>query len=185
MATIQLLDEQTINQIAAGEVIEHPASVVKELIENSLDAGATKIFVEVQVGGQQLICIRDNGSGMSEEDVKKSLLRHATSKIRTHEDLTTLTTMGFRGEALSSIASISEISIRTAQHTGSKALETGVSLIAHGGVVSSLQSTTCLPGTTIEVKNLFYNVPARKKFQKSPAKDSFEITKLVTQLAIG
>lgn len=185
MTIIQLLDEQTINQIAAGEVIEHPASVVKELVENALDAGATRIFVEMKAGGQELICVQDNGCGMSEEDVKRSILRHATSKIRASSDLSSLTTMGFRGEALSSIASISKLLILTATHASTSAVQKAYLLESDGGTIVNMQHTTGLGGTKIEVKDLFYNVPARKKFQKSPAKDSLEVVKLMTEMALA
>ena len=182
---IQFLDEQTINQIAAGEVIENPASVVKELVENSLDANATRIFVEIQSGGQTLILVQDNGVGMTEEDARLCIGRHATSKIRTHDDLIRLSTLGFRGEALSSIASISEFSIRTGASQNEALVTNGTHLLVQGSKIISCEKTNALAGTTIEVRSLFYNVPARKKFQKAPTKDTFEVTKLMTQLALA
>ena len=191
---IQFLDDITINQIAAGEVIENPASVIKELVENSLDAGATKIFVEIQGGGQDLIVVQDNGFGMSEEDVQRSIGRHATSKIRMASDLESLSTLGFRGEALAAIASISELTIRTKEReegiksqplVEQESVGDGCQLVVHGGKIISCHKTTALSGTAIEVRALFYNVPARKKFQKAPAKDTYEVTKLMTQLALA
>lgn len=181
---IQLLDDQTINQIAAGEVIENPASVVKELVENAIDAGSKKIFVEIIAGGQEYICVQDNGFGMTQEDALLSLCRHATSKIRTADDLFSLVTMGFRGEALASIAAISEFSLSTACK-GESAVQEGTHLVVKGGAVSSCSTTSCLPGTRIEVRSLFYNVPARKKFQKSPARDTVEVVKLLTHIALA
>lgn len=184
-SVIQFLDEQTINQIAAGEVIENSASVVKELVENSLDAGATHIFVTIEAGGQTCILVQDNGIGMTEEDAKRSIGRHATSKIRTHDDLMRLSTLGFRGEALSSIASISEFSIRTAKEQKEAVVMEGTHLQVTGGKILSCERLNAVAGTSIEVRSLFYNVPARKKFQKAPAKDTYEVTKLMTQLALA
>ena len=178
--TIQILSDLTINQIAAGEVIENPSSVVKELVENSIDAGSTHITVETLAGGFQWIRLSDNGSGMSPEDAVLSLERHATSKMVNADDLFSLYTMGFRGEALASIASISKMTLLTSLD-GERATCVNV----EGGKISSVQASARAKGTTIEIHSLFYNVPARKKFQKSPASSSAEITKTMTHLALG
>ncbi len=177
---ICILSDQTINQIAAGEVIENPASVIKELIENAIDAGATQISIEVLSGGFQGIKISDNGSGMSPDDAVLSLQRHATSKIVDADDLFALTTMGFRGEALASIAAISKMTLLTAMENAPAVL-----LEIEGGKIDHIAPSARTRGTTIEVRSLFYNVPARKKFQKSAAASSAEITKAVTQLALA
>ncbi len=176
---IQVLSDATINQIAAGEVIENSASVVKELVENALDAGASSIVVEIKAGGQQLIRVSDNGCGMGKEDALLSLERHATSKIRSAEDLFSLSSMGFRGEALASIASISRFTLMTAEgHPGTK-------IEVDGGKVISVEPCARTPGTTIEVQSLFFNVPARKKFQKSVSVNAAEVTKVVTVLSLS
>lgn len=176
MAKIHLLDPHTINQIAAGEVIENPASVVKELIENSIDAGSREISIEIRGGGRQLIRITDDGCGMSAEDAALALERHATSKIRLAEDLSSIGTMGFRGEAIPSIASISKLMLLTCPVDESE----GTVLMVEGGKLIESGSAPRSHGTTIEVKNLFFNVPVRKKFQRSPTYDSNEILKVVT-----
>ena len=185
MGKIQLLDSETINQIAAGEVIEHPASVIKELVENSIDAGATKLFIEIENGGQERIVIKDNGCGMNNEDAYLCLQRHATSKIRSHDDLSKLFTMGFRGEALAAIASISHLTLITAEGVSETALQTGVELRVEAGAISSCKEVQTFRGTEITVRSLFYNVPARKKFQKAPSKDAQECLKCITQLALA
>lgn len=177
---IQLLSEQTIDKIAAGEVIENPASVIKELVENSVDAGARRIAIEVYSGGFQKIIVTDDGMGMTREDALLCLKRHATSKIVDAGDLFSLITMGFRGEALASIAAISKMSLATAQE-GSEA----VVIEVEGGKIDKVSPHAHGRGTTIEVRSLFYNVPARKTFQKSTAACSAEITKVVTQLALA
>lgn len=181
-ARIRVLDEQTINKIAAGEVIENPASVVKELVENSIDAGASNICVEIQEGGRQLIRISDDGSGMAQDDALLCLERHATSKIKEVEDIEALLTMGFRGEAVPSIAAISKFNLLT-----SPRLEDGKGTLIHveGGRILSYSSAARSPGTTIEVKSLFFNVPVRRKFQKSPSTDTQEILKMLGVLALG
>ncbi len=185
MAKIQVLDEQTINQIAAGEVIENPASVVKELVENSIDAGATKIYVEIQAGGHELILVQDNGMGMAEVDARLCIGRHATSKIRSHDDLLRLSSLGFRGEALSSIASISEFTMRTLPQENGPQVALGTHLFVQGGKIISCEQSNATMGTQVEVRSLFYNVPARKKFQKTQSKDTFEVTKLMMSLALA
>jgi DNA mismatch repair protein MutL len=181
---IQFLDELTINQIAAGEVIENPSSVVKELVENACDAGSTSIFVEIQAGGQELVRVQDNGKGMCREDALRSIGRHATSKIRTAEDLLSLATLGFRGEALSSITAVSECTIRTCLNTGKEEVAFGTSLKVSGGQVIACEEVALHPGTSVEVRSLFFNTPARKKFQKAPSKDTLETHKVMTQLAL-
>jgi DNA mismatch repair protein MutL len=163
MATIKLLDENLINKIAAGEVIERPASVVKELIENSLDAGATIINVEIKDSGKKLIKIVDNGKGMDEEDAKNCVIRHATSKISSSDDLFSIQTLGFRGEALASIAAVSKLGITTKK----KDQLEGFNIVLEGGKIVSSGPIGSNEGTTIEVHDLFFNTPARKKFLKS------------------
>jgi len=179
---IRLLDEQTINKIAAGEVIENPASVVKELVENSLDAESTEICVEIVSGGRQLIRISDNGCGMNRDDALLCLERHATSKLKSIDDIHALLTMGFRGEAIPSIASISKFTLLTCPH---KEEAEGTMLIVEGGKLLKVCSTIRAPGTTIEVKSLFFNVPVRKKFQRSPVYDSTEILKILSKIALA
>ncbi|MGL4540456.1 MAG: DNA mismatch repair endonuclease MutL [Candidatus Rhabdochlamydia sp.] len=176
---IKTLDEQTINQIAAGEVIENPASVVKELVENAVDSGASQIKVEIFSGGFQSITVSDNGSGMSRADALLCFTRHATSKIQKVEDLSYLATMGFRGEALSSIAAVSKVTLTTSYE------EAGIKLEVEAGRVLSIDPAPRVQGSSIEVRSLFYNVPARKKFQKSVSASSAEITKLMTFLSLA
>ncbi|MBD2766378.1 DNA mismatch repair endonuclease MutL [Hymenobacter sp. BT664] len=162
---IQLLPEYLANQIAAGEVVQRPASVVKELLENAVDAGATQIQLIVKEAGKQLVQVVDNGAGMSPTDARMSLERHATSKIRSTEDLFRIRTLGFRGEALASIAAVAQVEIRTKQRDQ----DTGSLLLVEGSQVTSQQPTACPDGTSISVKNLFFNVPARRNFLKSNA----------------
>lgn len=180
-SVIRVLDEQTINQIAAGEVIENPASVVKELVENAIDAGATEICIEIKGGGRQLIRITDNGCGMSKDDALLSLERHATSKIREVEDIHEISTMGFRGEAVPSIASISKFTLLTCP----KGEEEGTMVIVDGGKMVSCFGAARSPGTTVEVKQLFFNTPVRKKFQRSPTYDANEILKRISIQALA
>lgn len=162
---IQLLPEYLANQIAAGEVVQRPASVVKELLENAVDAKATQIQLIIKDAGKQLVQVVDNGAGMSPTDARMSLERHATSKIRSTEDLFRIRTLGFRGEALASIAAVSQLELRTKQ----REYDTGSLLLVEGSQVSSQQPVACPDGTSIAVKNLFYNVPARRNFLKSNA----------------
>ena len=178
---IKVLSERTINRIAAGEVIENPASVVKELVENGIDADATSILIEIKAGGFQLIRISDNGKGMGRDDLFLSIERHATSKIRESEDLQTIHSMGFRGEALASIAAIARMRIETFREGDS----IGSFLIVEGGIVKKIDDTMRKRGTTVEVQSLFYNVPARKKFQKSPLASQAEILKMITKLSLS
>jgi DNA mismatch repair protein MutL len=162
---IQLLPEYLANQIAAGEVVQRPASVVKELLENAVDAGATSVQLIVKEAGKQLVQVVDDGAGMSPTDARMSLERHATSKIRSTEDLFRIRTLGFRGEALASIAAVAQVEIRTKQ----RGQETGSLLLVEGSQVTSQGPTACPDGTSISVKNLFFNVPARRNFLKSNA----------------
>jgi DNA mismatch repair protein MutL len=160
---IRLLPDAIANQIAAGEVVQRPASVVKELMENSIDAGASSIRLLIKEAGRVLIQVKDDGAGMSETDARMSLERHATSKIRTAEDLFTLRTMGFRGEALASIAAVSQFEMKTRPAIR----ELGTWLVVEGSEVKKQEAVACDAGTTISVKNLFYNIPARRNFLKS------------------
>ncbi|WP_099192035.1 DNA mismatch repair endonuclease MutL [Tepidibacter mesophilus] len=178
---INLLDEYTINKIAAGEVVERPSSVVKELVENSIDAGSSKITVEISNGGKELIRITDNGHGIPKSQVEKSFLRHATSKISEIDDLYSLDSLGFRGEALASIASIARVELitRTIEDT------VGVKVCIEGGVIKNKEPIGTSIGTTIIVKDLFFNTPARKKFLKSSTSENINITDMINKLCIG
>lgn len=178
---VQLLDTNTANQIAAGEVVEKPASVVKELVENALDAGANKIEVTIFAGGTEYIRVVDNGSGMSEENAKLAVLRHATSKITTAEDLMSLNTLGFRGEALPSIASVSNFTLLTRP----EAEEFATSIRIDGGDEVECSSAGGNAGTTVIVENLFFNVPARRKFLKTVGTEGRYISELLTKLALS
>lgn len=160
---IQLLPDSVANQIAAGEVIQRPASVIKELVENAVDAGSTSVQVIVKEAGKTLIQVIDNGFGMSETDARLSFERHATSKIKTADDLFEIRTKGFRGEALASIASIAQVVLKTRQHDK----EIGTQITLSGSVIENQEPVSCAPGSNFMVKNLFYNVPARRKFLKS------------------
>ena len=179
--TIRVLSGELVDQIAAGEVIERPASVVKELIENSLDAGATRIEIDVERGGVGLIRVRDDGRGIAAEELALALARHATSKITSLDDLEAVTTLGFRGEALPSIGSVSRLRIvaRTA------AAEHGAEISVDGGLLSGVRPAAHPPGTSIEVRDLFFNVPARRKFVKSDATELAHIARLVERLALS
>ncbi len=181
MTKITVLDESTINQIAAGEVIERPAAVVKELVENSIDAGANAITVEIKEGGISFIRITDNGSGIDEEDMPLVFLRHSTSKIRTAEDLLSVSSLGFRGEALSSIAAIAQVELVT------KTAEafSGIRYQIAGGEEKSMEHIGCPGGTTFIVRNLFYNTPARRKFLKSPVTEAGYISDLMERLSVS
>ena len=178
---IRILPPDISNKIAAGEVVERPASVVKELVENAVDAEGTNINVEIRAGGKRLISVSDNGGGMSREDALLAIERHATSKISTVEDLETIQTFGFRGEALPSIASVSQFELLTRT---ADAVE-GTKISVEGGVVRSVQASGCSPGTHITANNLFYNVPARLKFLKSDATELNHITNQVTWAAVA
>lgn len=180
MRSIFPLSEEVINQIAAGEVVEHPASVVKELIENAIDAKARHIEIAIEQGGFELIRVEDDGMGMHSEDALWALQRHATSKLRTTQDLESLLTMGFRGEALAAIASISHTTLLTAAHEG-----TASRICTRGHEKPHCEPATRNQGTTVEVSSLFYNVPARRQFQKSPPASSSEIVRTVKILALA
>jgi DNA mismatch repair protein MutL len=173
MNRIHLLPEQVANQIAAGEVIERPASVVKELVENALDAQATRVMVEVQAGGRSLVRVVDDGLGMSRDDALLCLERHATSKIRRAEDLAAITTMGFRGEALPSIASVSRFTLTTRERAGDS--PEGTQVIISGGKILEVKAAGSAPGTTLEVRQLFFNLPARRKFLRTEETESAHI----------
>ncbi len=181
MSKIVLLPEDLINKIAAGEVIGRPASVIKELIENSLDAGATKITVELEESGKKRIKITDNGEGMSQEDAEKSILRHATSKIRSVEDLFSIKTLGFRGEALASIAAVSKLSIITKQKNSIE----GFALQIEGGNILSRNIVGTEQGTILDVQDIFFNTPARKKFLKTDAVELKHCLDVVTHYALA
>ena len=181
MATIHVLDETTINKIAAGEVVERPASVIKELIENSIDASATNIEVEIGDGGVAYMRITDNGIGMTEEDARLAILRHATSKIQQVEDLFDIASLGFRGEALASIASVSHFSLTTRKADS----DLGTRITVDGGTFTDCIPYGAAPGTTIEIKDLFYNTPARRKFLKTERTESSKIQDIVGKLALS
>ncbi len=181
MPTIHVLDETTINQIAAGEVVERPASVIKELVENAIDAGATSIEVEIAEGGIEYMRITDNGFGMSEVDARLAVLRHATSKIRSADDLYDIASLGFRGEAIASIASVSKFTLRTRQETDT----IGTRIYIEGGHMVDCDPCGTSVGTSIEVKDLFYNTPARRKFLKSTRTEANKIQDMIGKLALS
>lgn len=181
MGRIIVLDENTSNKIAAGEVVEKPASVVKELVENSIDAGATSISIDIKNGGISYIKVTDNGSGMDEDDVEIAFERHATSKIKRAEDLDSIVTMGFRGEALASIAAVSSVELQT------KTISSKYGMYVHisGGVLKDVRQTGCPVGTTFIIKDLFYNTPARYKFLKKDSTETGYISDSITRIALG
>jgi DNA mismatch repair protein MutL len=183
MNRIRLLSEQVANQIAAGEVVERPASVVKELVENSLDAQATRLTVEIQAGGRSLIRVTDDGAGMSRDDALLCLERHATSKIARAEDLSSISTMGFRGEALPSIASVSRFTLTTRER-GSDSPE-GTQVIVNGGKIASVNACGSAPGASVEVRQLFFNLPARRKFLRAEETESAHIQHYVALAAMA
>src|SRR4051795_10684317 len=181
MGRIRILPDQVANQIAAGEVVERPASVVKELLENSLDAGSTRIRINVEAGGKKLIQISDNGCGMVRDDAMLAFERHATSKIKKAEDLLCISTLGFRGEALPSIASVSRLRLET--RAADEAAGTIVEI--NGGKIFKVEEAGLPPGTSITVRDLFFNTPARKKFLKSESTELSHIASLVTHYALA
>ena len=181
MNRIKLLPEQVANQIAAGEVVERPASVVKELVENALDAGATQITVEVKAGGRSQIRVIDDGHGMSRDDALMSLERHATSKITRAEDLASISTMGFRGEAVPSIASVSRFTL-TSRETKA---ETATQITINGGKMISVQEAGAAAGTEVEVRSLFYNLPARRKFMRTEETERSHVQHALSLMALG
>lgn len=181
MGTIEVLDKNTIDQIAAGEVVERPASIVKELVENAIDAGATAVTVEIKEGGISFIRITDNGSGIRKDQVRLAFLRHATSKIRSVEDLVQIGSLGFRGEALSSIAAVAQVELitKTAEDL------TGVRYVIEGGEEKSYEEIGAPNGTTFLIRNLFFNTPARAKFLKTPMTEGNAISTCVEQMALS
>jgi DNA mismatch repair protein MutL len=180
MGKIHRLPSDLANQIAAGEVVERPASVIKELIENAIDAGARRISVAIELGGKKLIRVEDDGEGMEPDDARLSVERHATSKIRRAEDLARIATLGFRGEALPSIASVSHFTLRTR----ARGSASGTQIRVNGGAVAAVTEVGAPEGTSIDVSDVFYNLPARRKFLKSDAAESAQVSKTVTQLAL-
>ena len=181
MQKIRLLDSKTINKIAAGEVVESPKSVVKELTENAIDAGASNVTVEIKEGGISYIRVSDNGSGIPKEQVKSAFLRHATSKMTQIEDLEHIFTLGFRGEALASIAAVAQVEMLTK----TREEKTGTRILISAGEIEVMEDAVCREGTSITVKNLFYNVPARRKFLKKPATESGYVSDLINKIALG
>ncbi|OFW30912.1 MAG: hypothetical protein A3H97_19335 [Acidobacteria bacterium RIFCSPLOWO2_02_FULL_65_29] len=181
MARIHRLPADLANQIAAGEVVERPASVVKELVENAIDAGARRIAIHVEMGGKRQVRVEDEGEGMEPEDARLAIERHATSKIRRADDLAAILTLGFRGEALPSIASVSHFLLRTR----ARGTPSGTEIRVNGGVMASVTETAAAEGTVVEVNDLFYNLPARRKFLKSDSAESAQVSRVTTQLALA
>ncbi len=181
MGKITRLPIDLSNQIAAGEVVERPASVVKELVENAIDAGATRLAIHVELGGKKQIRVQDNGEGMDPDDARLAIERHATSKIRRADDLAAITTLGFRGEALPSMASVSHFVLRTR----ARGEPSGTEIRVNGGVVASVQEVGTPEGTIVEVNDLFYNLPARRKFLKADSAESAQVSRVTTQLALA
>lgn len=181
MASIHILSHETIDKIAAGEVVERPSSIVKELVENAVDAGAEAITVEIKDGGISFIRVSDNGCGIEKQEIRKAFLRHATSKIRDADDLLRLHSLGFRGEALSSISAVSQTEMIT--KTGREL--TGVRLSMEGGIETDFEEVGAPEGTTIIIRNLFFNVPARRKFLKQPATEGGYVADLMEHLALA
>ncbi len=181
MPNITVLDQNTINKIAAGEVIERPASVVKELLENAIDAKSTAVTVEIKEGGTSFIRVTDNGCGIPKEEVSLAFLRHSTSKIKSVEDLFTISSLGFRGEALASIAAVSQVELITKTSAGL----TGTRYQIDGGEERSVEEIGAPEGTTFIARNLFYNTPARKNFLKTPATEGAHVAELVEKLALS
>jgi DNA mismatch repair protein MutL len=180
---IQILSEQVANQIAAGEVVERPASVVKELVENSLDAEAQKITVEIGAGGRSLIRVTDDGTGMSRDDALLCLERHATSKIQRAEDLASIATMGFRGEAVPSIASVSRFTLTTRERENPS--PEGTQILINGGTITEVKAAGSAPGTSVEVRQLFFNLPARRKFLRTEETEAAHIQHYLTLAALA
>ncbi len=181
MGRIQVLDKHTAELIAAGEVVERPASVIKELVENAIDAGATNVTVEIENGGVTMMRVTDNGSGMEREDVPMAFLRHATSKVRTADDLEAIGTLGFRGEALASVAEVSRVELRTCRPEDI----VGTHYVIEGGVELLCEDDGCAVGTTIYVRDLFFNIPARMKFLKKDVSEGNAVSAVVSKLALS
>src|SRR6204780_4058342 len=189
MGRIRVLSDQVANQIAAGEVVDRPASVVKELLENALDAGANRIRVEVEAGGRRLIRITDGGHGMNRDDSLLAFERHATSKLRTADDLLSIATLGFRGEALPSIASVARVTLETcvcsAAEPSANEGGSGTPLEIAGGKILHVDDAALPRGTTLAVADLFFNIPARRKFLRAESTELAHITALVTHYALA
>lgn len=181
MGRIQILTDRVANQIAAGEVVERPASVCKELIENALDAGSSRLRIELRGGGRRLIEVSDNGSGMSRDDAMLAFERHATSKLRQASDLLAISTLGFRGEALPSIASVARVTLRTRLPDD----ESGTLVEMHGGRLGGVRDEAAAPGTTVTVRNLFYNVPARRKFLRTEKTELAHAVRIATHCSLA
>ncbi|MDE6997314.1 MAG: DNA mismatch repair endonuclease MutL, partial [Oscillospiraceae bacterium] len=181
MPHIQQLSPHVADLIAAGEVVERPASVVKELVENSIDAGATAVVVEIQRGGMSLIRVTDNGCGIAAAELPTAFLRHATSKLRRADDLAAIGTLGFRGEALAAISAVSRVDVLTRQRESSL----GASLHLEGGVPEAVEDAGCPEGTTFVVRELFYNTPARLKFMKTDSAEASAVGAMLGQIALG
>src|SRR5215208_4732400 len=181
MSKIRVLSDHVANQIAAGEVVERPASVAKELVENSIDAGARRVELDVEAGGRRLLRVSDDGEGMTRDDAVLAFERHATSKITSTEDLERVSTLGFRGEALASIASVARIELLTQREGETE----GTRVLIEGGRMRDVAPAARPKGTTIAVRDLFFNVPARRKFLRSEATESFHLTNLVTHYALA
>src|SRR6476620_2331425 len=181
MGKINRLPADLANQIAAGEVVERAASVVKELVENAIDAGARRVQIHVELGGKKQVRVEDDGEGMGPEDARLAIERHATSKIRRADDLAAILTLGFRGEALPSIASVSHFVLRTR----ARGQQSGTEIRVNGGAVASTLEVAAAEGTVVEVNDLFYNLPARRKFLKSDGAESAQVSRIVTQLALA
>jgi DNA mismatch repair protein MutL len=181
MGKINRLSPDLANQIAAGEVVERPASVVKELVENAIDAGARRLAIHVELGGKKQVRVEDDGEGMVPEDARLAIERHATSKIRRADDLAAILTLGFRGEALPSIASVSHFILRTR----ARGQESGTEIRVNGGTIASIMEIGAPEGTSVEVNDVFYNLPARRKFLKSDGAESAQVSRVVTQLALA
>ena len=181
MSRIRLLPDHVANQIAAGEVVERPSSVAKELVENAIDAGATRIGIDVEAGGRRLLRVSDNGIGMVRDDAVLAFERHATSKISTTEDLNAIATLGFRGEALASIASVARVELVSKTEDAT----TATRVVIEGGRIRDVKDAARPSGTTVTMRDLFFNVPARRKFLRSEATESFHLTNLITHYALA
>src|SRR5437763_15616624 len=181
MSKIRVLPDHISNLIAAGEVVERPASVANELVENAIDAGATRIVIDVESGGRRLLKITDDGEGMTRDDAVLSFERHATSKIKTAEDLGAIATLGFRGEALASIASVARVELVTKTEDA----EAATRVLIEGGRMRDVKDAAHPKGTTITLRDLFFNIPARRKFLRSESTESFHLTNMVTHYALA
>src|SRR5579864_5568198 len=181
MGKILRLPSELANQIAAGEVVERPASVVKELVENAIDAGARRLSIHTELGGKKQVRVEDDGEGMTPEDARLAIERHATSKIKRADDLAAIRTLGFRGEALPSIASVSHFVMRTR----ARGEQSGTEIRVNGGTIASAVEVGAPEGTLIEVNDVFYNLPARRKFLKADGAESAQVSRITTQLALA